>query len=151
MACYAITTEGEEALTTSTETVLQLRGAAASRGKLVAWGISFDGVDSTAAPIQIDLLRQTTDGTATAATEGAFDAADPATPAVTGHHSFIAEPTPGVVLESMHVHPQGGLIIREYPPGREIFIEAATTSRLGIRVVTPGAAVNCVAFMHWEE
>lgn len=150
MATYSITTEGSEGVTTSTETILQLKGATTTKPRLVAWGISFSGIDPVGAPIQVDLLRQTTNGTNSGAAEIQLDADDEA-PGVTGFTSFSAEPTAGAILEQYFVHPQGGVVIREYPPGREIAISKSASDYLGIRVVSPGAAVNVLAWMQWEE
>ena len=147
--CYAVTTEAEEVLTTSLETILQVRGTTNGHSMLFAWGIGFDGVSSVAEPVRVRLLRQSTDGTATAAAEVPF-AEDAATAGCTAFHSFTAEPTPGVVLWEGHVHPQGGRIDFMYPEGREIVIDNAATSRLAIDVLAP-AAVSCTAYMYWEE
>lgn len=147
---YTITTEGLEGVTTATETILQLKGATASKGALVAWGISFSGIDPVGAPIQVDLLRQTTAGTNAGAAEVQLDA-DDAAPGITGFTSFSAEPTAGAVLEQYWIHPQGGNMVREYPPGREPMIAKAATDYLALRVVSPGAAVNVLAWMQWEE
>lgn len=151
MAVYSITTEGEEALAAATaETVLQLRGATACKAKVIAWGVSFDGVSASEAPVVVQFLRQTSDGTATGATEAKFDADDPAA-ACTGFHSFTStEPTSGDVLEVYEIHPQGGLFVREYPPGREPVLDDAATSRIAIQATAP-SAVNTVAWMQWEE
>ena len=152
MAVYSITTEAEEALGAGTlETLLQLRGATTSKAKIIAWGVSFDGVTATDAPVLVQFCRQTSDGTtSTAATEVKFDADEPAA-GCTGFHSFGAtEPTIGDVLELYEIHPQGGLFVREYPPGREPVLDDAATSRIAI-VATAGAAVNAVAWMQWEE
>jgi hypothetical protein len=146
---YSITTEAEEALTTAAETVLQLRGVTTRKGRIVSWGVSFDGATSTDAPAQVRLLFQTTDGTGSAATEVPLDGDSPAA-LITGFHSFSAEPTAGGVIEHHQVHPQGGNLIREYPPGREPVLDNATSSRIGIEV-TAAAAVNAVAFLQWEE
>ena len=150
-AVYAVTTEGEEALAAATaETVLQLRGATTTKAKVVAWGVSFDGVTAADAPVVVRLLRQTTDGTGTAATEAPLDPDSP-TAGVTAFHTFSStEPTAGDVLETYEVHPQGGSLVREYPPGREPVIDNATTSRIAIEVTAP-AVVNVVGFIHWEE
>ncbi len=150
MGVYTATTEGAETITTSTETLIQLKGATTAKPKLIAWGVSFFGIDSTAAPIQVDLLRQSTNGTNSGATEVQLDA-DAAAPAVTAFHSFSAEPTAGNVLEQYAVHPQGGSIVREYPPGREPYISKSASDYLGIRVVSPGAGTTVVAWMTWEE
>lgn len=150
MAVYSVTTEGEEALAAATaETLVQIRGVATAKARIVAWGVSFDGVTSSDAPAVVDLLFQTTDGTATGASEIALNPDEP-TALVSGFHSFSAEPTAGGIIESYEVHPQGGMIVREYPPGREPMLTNATSSRIGIRVTSP-SAVNALAWIQWEE
>lgn len=149
MAIYSITTEGEEALAAATaETLLQLRGATTVKAKIIEWGVSFDGVSVTAEPVRVRVLRQTSDGTGSAATEAKWDADDPAA-GCTGFHSFSAEPAAGEVLVDMEVHPQAGVLI-QYPLGREIILDDAATSRLGIEVTAP-AVVNAVGHLVWEE
>lgn len=152
MAVYSVTTEGEEALAAAaSETLVQLRGVTTAKARIVAWGVSFDGVTAGDAPIVVDLLFQTTDGTATGATEVSLNPDEPAA-LVTGFHSFTAEPTAGGIIESYEVHPQAGMVIREYPPGREPMITNATSSRIAIRATTPAAvSPNAVAWIQWEE
>lgn len=146
---YSVTTEGEEALGAATaETILQLRGVAAVKAKVIEWGVAFDGVSATAEPVRIRVLRQTSTGTATAATEVPWDPDNP-TANVISFHSFTAEPTAGSVLVDTEVHPQSGIIV-QYPLGREITIDNATTSKLGIECTAP-AAVNVVGYIVWEE
>jgi hypothetical protein len=146
---YSATTEGEEALAAATaETVLQVRGATVTKGRLKAWGVSFDGTSVTAEPVRVRLLRQTTDGTGTGATEAKNDPDDPAAN-ITAFHSFTAEPTAGDVLEDREIHPQGGYD-HQYPHGEEKVIDADAASRIGIEVTAP-AVVNCVAYIQWEE
>lgn len=146
---YSATTEAEEALAAATaETVVQLRGATAVKARIVEWGISFDGTSATAAPVQVRLLRQSTDGTATGAVEAKWDPDSPAANC-TAFHSFTAEPTAGDVLAHYEVHPQAGLII-QYPLGREPTLDDATTSRIAVEANAP-AVVNCAAYIVWEE
>ena len=151
MAIYSVTTEGEEALGAGTaETVIQLRGSTSTKARVIAWGISFDGVTSTDAPVVVNFLRQTTDGTGTGATEAKFDADDPAATCTAFHTFSSTEPTSGDILEQYEIHPQGGLFVREYPPGREPVLDDAATSRIGIACTAP-AAVNVLAWLQWEE
>lgn len=145
---YSVTTETEEALTTSVETVVQLRGSTTVKAKVVEWGISFDSTSATAEPVRVRLLRQTTDGTGTGATEVMWDPDNP-TANCTAFHTFSAEPTAGEVLCEMHCHPQSGIVM-QYPLGREPTLDNLTTSRIGIDVLAP-AAVNCTAYLVWEE
>lgn len=153
---YASSTEGESALVAATNrTVLQMRGVTGANPAIIAWGISFDGILATDPPVQVRLLVQSADGTATAVTNK--------TPIPVGVGSLMAaalagvfknftstEPTAGAVLEHYEIHPQGGSMVREYPPGREMILAAATTNRIAIECLA-GAAVNCVAWMQWEE
>lgn len=148
---YAVTTEGEEALGAATaETLIQLRGATATKAKVVAWGVSFDGVTASAEPVVVRLLRQTTDGTNSGATEAPLDPDSPTANCTAFHSHTSTEPTAGDVLETYEVHPQGGSVVREYIEGREPTLDNATTSRIAIEANAP-AAVNAVAWLHWEE
>jgi hypothetical protein len=150
MQIYTIAVQTEEPLGAATrECVLQLRGVTTTKARVVAWGISFDGVTSAAEPVLVHLERQSTDGTATAATEEALDP-DDAAAVVTGFRTFTAQPTSSNILEVYNIHPMGGGLVREYPPGREPVLDNATSSRIGITVTAP-AAVNAVAWLMWEE
>ena len=147
---YSATTEGEEALTTSAETVLCLIGAAATKARVVEWGIAFDSTSATSEPVRIRLVRTTADdGTATGATEKPWDPDNP-TPACSVKHSYTAEPTKeSQPLVELHCHPQAGLVV-QYPLGREIVLDNSASAGLAIEVLAP-AAVNCSAYIVWEE
>jgi hypothetical protein len=147
MGRYTITTEGAEALGAATlETLLQVRGTTTQKIAVVGYGLSCDGTSATAVPGIVRVLRQTTDGTATGATEVRKDPDLPAA-AFTGFHSFSAEPTPGEVLHTHHVHPQTGLELPNvWLPGDGIILDDATSSRVAIDA-TFAAAVNVVAWM----
>ncbi|MGH2710341.1 MAG: hypothetical protein ACRDH9_03940 [Actinomycetota bacterium] len=146
---YTVTTEGEEALGVATvETLVQVRGNASLKSKVTAWGASFDGVSVTGEPGRLRLLRQTTDGTGTGATEALADPGDAAA-LCTGFHTFTAEPTAGEVLREIQVHPQGGHE-EQFPLGREKYLLAATTSRIGIDALF-AAAVNASSYCDIEE
>jgi len=147
---YSVTTEGEEALAAATaETIIQLRGSTACKAKVIEWGISFDGTSGTAEPVRVRLLRQTTDGTGTGATEVAWDPDNP-TANCTALNTFSStEPTAGEVLAEYEVHPQTGIVI-QYPLGREPVLDNAATSRIAIEATAP-ATVNCSAYLVWEE
>lgn len=149
---YSATTEGEEALAASaSETLVQLRGATVVKAKIVEISVSFDATTADWEPVRIDLLRQTTDGTGTGATEVPLDPDYP-TANCTAFHSFTAEPTAGDILFSWEVHPQGGLLVVQYPLGREPTLDNLTTSRIGLRATTPsGVTPNALAYMVWEE
>ena len=146
---FAITGEASEAVSAA-ETVVQLRGATTVRAQILGYKISFDGTTAAATPIRVRVLRQTTDGTATAATEVNVSNPDGAAPACAGFHSFTAEPTAGGVLDDFFVHPQGLPYEEVYPEDLRPVLGMAATSRIGIEV-TPGAAVNCAVTLWWME
>lgn len=151
MTCFAITTEGERALAAATaRTVLQLRGNTTTQGVLIGFGFGLDGVSGVAEPVRVRLLRQTTDGTASAATEEPFDPLHTGAAQCAGFHTFTAEPTAGSVLMDFEAHPQGGQFHYQFPLGREIKLGLAATSRLAFEATAP-AAVNISAYLHWEE
>lgn len=147
---YTCTTEGEEALAAATaETLVQVRGSASVKTRLLAWGVSFDSTSATAEPVLVRLVRQTTDGTGTGASEVKNDPDDPAA-LVTTFHTFSAEPTLGDILEEYDVFPGGIPFVIQYPLGDEPIIDSDTASRMAI-VVTAPAIVNVVAWMRWRE
>lgn len=150
MSLYAATTEGAEALgDAAAETLIQLIGATTTKAKIAAWGISFDGTVATNTPVRVRLLRQSTAASGTGATEVKFDP-DAPNAGCAATHSIASNPTAGDVIEDVYVHPQGGIYIKEYIPGREPVLDNLTTSRIGIEANAP-QAVNCVAWIHWEE
>lgn len=139
---------GTVTFSTSTKTVIRANAPTNQRGKLKEWGISFDGISNTAAPILVQLLRVTTDGTMTSLTPTKDDNGLSETIQFTGGHTASAEPTPGDILRSIYIHPQTG---RDYvsPFGEEIMIPGGT--KIAIRVVTPGAGADCAAYFKIEE
>ena len=126
-----------------------LRGVTTSMGRVVAFGVSFDFETDGNGVAQVRLLRQSTDGTASTATEVPHDPNSPAA-GVTAHHSFTAEPTAGDVLMHTHVNLQGLPFVYQFPPGQEPVIDDATSSRLGIEV-TATDACNAAAWITWAE
>ncbi len=138
----------EIALTAATaKTVLQLVAAANHRVRLLSFGIFFDGTSTTAEPVQVRLLRQTTAGTMSALTPTKRDDSIADTLLTTAQHTATAEPTAGDVLEAIEVHPQQGYQCF-YPMGAEVIIGGG--DRLGLEVTAP-AAVNCRALFVFEE
>lgn len=141
-------TTAEIALTAATaKTVLQLVAATNHRVKVLSWGVYFDGVTSTAEPVQVRLLRQTTAGTMTSLTPVKRDNSLSETLLTTAQHTATAEPTAGDVLEAKEVHPQGGYE-KLYPFGQEVIIGGG--GRLGIELTAP-AGVNVRAEVIFEE
>lgn len=107
MAKYTVTAKGV-ATTTVARTIVQVLAPAGARIKLKGWRISFSGTSAAAVPGDVDILRQTTAGTATALTPAKTDEADEAARS-TAAMAHTAEPTAGDVLESAKVTPNGGI------------------------------------------
>lgn len=146
----AYVTPAEVALTgASAKTVLQISTAAGTnlpRAILKKLAIMFDGTSTTAEPVVIKLVRQTTAGTATSLTGVAVNNFSD-TILTAGAYNFTVEPTSSDVIDVVEVHPQAGYSII-YPLGLEPVI--ASNTRLAI-VVTAPASVNCHASIWVEE
>lgn len=139
----------EIALTAATaKTVLQHVAPTNHRVKVMAWGVYFDGVSSTAEPVLVELLRQTTAGTMSALTPVKTDAASE-TLLSTAQHTATVEPTASDVLARIEVHPQSGYEKICSTPGSQLYVIGGG-GRLGIRCTAP-AAVNVVAKIDFEE
>lgn len=142
-----ITTEGEIALVAATaKTILQAVAPTNQRGALKSFSVAFDGTSAAAEPVQVDLLRQTTAGTMTAATP-VKEGVGSETIQFTAQKNASVEPGSGDVLRRYEVHPQAGREIR-FGIDDEILIPGGT--RLGIRCTAP-ANVNVAGHMSIEE
>ena len=143
------TTEGEIALAAGTaKTILQLVAPTNQRLRLTGFGVFFDGVSSTAEPVQVELLTQTSAGTSSAGTP--VKDGDPGSETLQGTSriTITAEPTAGNVLRRYEIHPQGGGLERVLSYDEQINIPGGT--RLGIRCTAP-ATVNATGHMTYEE
>jgi hypothetical protein len=144
---FCIAQTAEVALSAaSAKTVVSIKAPANHRLKVLRWGIFFDGISSVAEPVQVRLLRQSTDGTSTSATIVKIGT-DSETIQSTGGYNFTAEPTAGDVLDVAEVHPQAGYEVI-FPTGQEI--KVAGGGRIGIECTAP-ATVNCRAKIVFEE
>ena len=144
----AATTQGEVALSGAVaKTILQLVAPSSQRVALLGFAVAFDGVSSTAEPVQVEILRQTSAGTSSAGTPVKDD--DSITDALrtTSRITFTVEPTSGDVLRRYNVHPQTGFE-RVFGPDEEIIIGGS--DRLGIRCTAP-VGVNVTGHMIFEE
>jgi hypothetical protein len=143
----AVAQTDEIATGTSKKTLLQLIAASNHRILVKEVSISFDGTSPTAAPILVEVARQTDAGTASSLTPVKIDQDGDETLQTTAQHTATAEPTEGDVPMREKVHPQGGYTWQA-PFGGEIVVNGG--DRLGV-VVTSGASVNAVARVVFEE
>lgn len=99
--------------------------------------ISFDGVTSTDAPVLVELVVYTADGTGTAGTI-AQSSGRSITTGFTSKYNYTVEPTGGTVLERYRVTPIGGTVLLDL--GDDIDTNVSTV--LGVRCTAPTSAVN---------
>ena len=151
MAAQFATTTGKLTLTAAATKSLILLNPVTNRMVITEISLSLDA-SAAAAGVQFDLYRVTTVGSA-AGTTGTQSALDPATQSATTTSltALSTEPTTVVVLDSWYIQPLGGLILIQYPLGREP-VGAAAGSRLGIRYTTAASVTpDCLATVWFEE
>lgn len=156
MALYAAHTETVyTVLTADTSTVLELLGSANVRAELVEFGVSFNGTSATQAPILVRLRQITATGTGTACTEFLVDRSAKATSAVTAKHTLTVEPTmvASSALGAWYVHPQGGLLVVQYPLGaRPVICDGSASQGLAFELTSAsGVTPQCSAYAIWNE
>lgn len=133
---------------TSTITLIQITAPANQRLVVSEASIAFNGTSNTAAPIQTDILRQTTAGTMSSLTPAKLNSSDSETVQSTAQHTATAEPTASTLLFSEQVHPQTGFLWQARF-GEEIIVPGG--ARLGMRLVTPGAGADATARFVYAE
>lgn len=129
------------------KTVLQLVAVANHRVKILGYSVAFDGASTTAVPVLVEMVRQSTAGTSSVNTPTKRDTDISDTLLTTARDTITVEPTTTDVMEEMLVHPQQGLIVL-YPLGMEPIIGGG--NRIGIRCTAP-AVVNARVSMIFEE
>jgi hypothetical protein len=150
MAQHIARVSAVAAASAAAKTMLQIVTGAANRAYVKSWEVSFDGADSTKTPCLVELLRQTTAGTASALTLVKHDDTSVAAIA-TAQQTFTAEPTAGDVLSSVYLSPAGGIYSYQFPLGDEPVM--AVSERLGIRVTTVAGSgtPNVAAWLKFLE
>jgi hypothetical protein len=134
----------------ATETLIQVVAASGRPAVVKEWSVSFDGVDATKTPIRVQLLRQSTAGTASALTLVKADETDSTAAAATAQKTFTVEPTASDILWSGSVSPAGGSIFIQYPLGDELVVGGG--NRVGLRCTTAtGVTANADAHIKIAE
>lgn len=132
------------------KTVLNIIAGANQPIAIVEWGVSFDGVTSSAVPATVNLCQSTQ------ATTGTPGASAPAVVQLNGRaitaqfttaHNYTAEPTALTVIEQVFVPQYMGIYVKQYPLGQEpdTDLSGGTVKALAIRVNT-SATVNVLAY-----
>lgn len=141
------------AATTGAKTVLTVIAGANQPICIYEWGISFDGVTTTAVPATVDLC------TSTQAGAGSSGGSIPAIVQITGRvitcqatsgHNFTAEPTTLVAIEQFYVPQFMGGLVKQYPLGLEpdTDLSGGSIKALNIRA-NVSANVNVLAYMRF--
>ena len=138
------------AATAGAKTVLNVIAGANQPVQFIEWGVSFDGVTSSAVPATVNLCQSTQ---ATAGTSGGSVPAvvqtmgRSITAQFTVGHNFTAEPTALTVIEQVFVPQFNGIYVRSYLPGDgpDTDLSGGTVKALAIRV-NVSANVNVLAY-----
>jgi hypothetical protein len=129
-------------------TYMQLRANASVPIRLIELGISFDGTSSTSTPVDVKLVRNSTDGTGSAMSAAEINVLDgrvSTSQSATGYKAFSVEPTISATLWVSHAHPQNGIAWR--PP---VDLTVPESGRLAL-FLTAAQTVNANIYMIWEE
>lgn len=146
---FTVSTEGAVTVSASTpKTLLQVIAPTNQRVKVKRVSVSFNGTSASDPAILVQLLRQTTAGTMTAATPRKDDAGDDETIQTTAQHTATAEPTASDIIWESYVPAVGGAVV-DFPEPKTI----KGGTRLGLKV-SPGATpatVSASATIDCEE
>ena len=123
---------------------------------LTEFGVSFDGVTASAVPVLIELCSCTQGA---AGTPGASPTPLPIRPLdgaaaiFTAGNDYSAEPTTIVPIKHWLLTPNGGVLVIQFPLGREMWgsVTAATAGKGMLLRLTAPAVVNARAYMEVEE
>lgn len=139
----------------TSKTLIQIRRGleAGGEARIIQWGISFDNhnVTSNTTPAKVLLTRQTTGGTMTQVGEGDKYNSGHTISNISWRRNATAEPTQGDPIEMHNVPVTGGVLVVQYPLGREPVLRPVN-ERVGIVVqAQTGSAASAIAHIVWEE
>ena len=149
---YSVDSAGKIALAAATaKTVLNIINSATSLTRLCELSVSFDGVTPTAVPVLVELCYSTQ---ATAGTNpGTFTPPQirgaTRAPQALGARNYSVEPTVLTVWKSWLVPAFNGLLVLQFPLGREPEQIVASDGLL-LRCTAP-AVVNVTGYLEFEE
>lgn len=143
---------GSVTLSASATKSLWLINPATPGLRLTEVGISFDASTASVAP-RVEIYRTTTLGSPAGTTTTPVRVNAPLEIAAqsTALTALTTDPTAVEVLRQWFVQPGGGLLVVQYPLGREP-AAAGGGQRIGLRVITPAAVTpNAVSYGEFEE
>lgn len=150
---YKATTEGAVALAAATaKTILGVKAHANSGLQVVSFEIAFDGVTASAVPVLVELGYCTwganSPGTNSTSTTPVQLYGRSLTAGFTSGKTWTTEPTTITQLKELLLTPYAGLLVFQYPLGKEP--DCALAEGFVIRCNAP-AAVNVRATMNVER
>jgi hypothetical protein len=154
-AGYLSVLEAPFAATAGAKTALMVIAGANSGLIVCEFGISFDGVTASAVPALVELVSSTQAGAGTPTgtptvtqVRGRVTGGEP--PTASGRYS--AEPTTLVRHRAWYVTPNNGILVVQFPLGREPETDdsGGSIKAYGIRV-NVSANVNVMAYMETEH
>lgn len=151
---YEIATATVFAMTTGAKTILTAIAPAGHGLAMTEFGISFDGVTSSAVPALVDVVNSTQAGAGTSGVTPTITAGRGRTTggsAPTGGSNYSAEPTTLVRLKPFYIPQLMGTFVYQFPLGREVECDssAGTIKALGLRGNVT-ANVNCIGWLEVE-
>lgn len=146
MALYTVHMRARSLTGTTVQTLVQVTSPSGGYCSVVGWGISFEGVTAANEPVLVDLLRQTTAGTAAAFTPLPLNLNGRAA-ASTAQNTFTVEPTASSILHPEYVDPEGGFSVLYEERLRPVFNNGAA---IGLRALA-NDTVNATAWLQFEE
>lgn len=147
-AGYTAKTEGTVALAAATaKSILSVIAPAQFGIDLRSIEVGFDGVTAANAPVLVEIVGFTTDGTGTGGTVNQVYGRA-ITAGFTTKHNYTVEPTTAVIFDEYSLSPNGGLIIRDWPLNESF--DQDVSKLIVIRLTAP-AIVNARATMKFER
>lgn len=150
-AGYTVETTGDIALTAATaRTILNVINAATGSIRLVELSVSFDGVTPTAEPVTVELCSSTQAGAGSSTAHTLVQCRGVTrTAQATAARAYSSEPTVLTVLKRWLVPAFGGLLVIQFPLGREPE-QVTTVDGLCLRCTAP-ANVSVQGYLEVEE
>lgn len=147
---YGILATGQVTTGTSAKTIAQIVAASNIRVRIHSIKVTFNGVSNTQEPVLVELVRQSDAGTGGDAVTIVEDPDGYSETLQTTALENIdsSEPTGSVIVDSMHVHAQGGYL-EQCKFSNEIYVLGGT--RLGVRVTVPTTSVSATVTIRFEE
>lgn len=153
-AAYSLVSGTPFSAATGAKTFMMAISPAGHGLALTEFGISLDGVTSSAVPARLDVVQSTQ---ATAGTSGVtptitqIRGRGTGGSAPTGGGNYTAEPTTLTIVKTLYIPQYNGLLIIQLPLGREIECDSSggTVKGLGLRINT-SATVNVLGYMEVE-